>query len=57
MLKRFLAILAIVAMMGITMGCNPPEDAGEQPGQQQQQQGGGSSGGSGGSGGGGGGGF
>ncbi|MFW5908417.1 MAG: hypothetical protein ACOCR8_02155 [Desulfosalsimonas sp.] len=53
MLKRFLAIVAIVAMMGITMGCNPPEDAGEQPGQ-QQQQGGGSSGGSGGGGGGGG---
>ncbi|MFP3999316.1 MAG: hypothetical protein ACLFUN_05680 [Desulfobacterales bacterium] len=48
MLKRFLAILAIVAMMGITMGCNPPEDAGEQPGEQQQQEGGGSSGGGGG---------
>lgn len=49
MLKRFLAILAIVAMMGITMGCNPPEDAGEQPGGgqqpgQQQQPGGGGGG-------------
>ncbi|MFO7929772.1 MAG: hypothetical protein ACQETG_07030 [Thermodesulfobacteriota bacterium] len=40
MLKRFLVILGVVSMMGITMGCEPPEnmDEYEEQGQQQQQE-------------------
>lgn len=38
MLKRFLVILGVMAMMGITMGCEPPENAEEYQDQQQQQQ-------------------
>ncbi|MFW6080525.1 MAG: hypothetical protein ACOC7W_01340 [Desulfosalsimonas sp.] len=40
MLKRFIVILGVLAMMGITMGCEPPEteEYQDQGGQQQQQQ-------------------
>ncbi len=40
MLKRFLIILGVVAIMGFTMGCEPPENMkeGQNPPQKQRQQ-------------------